>query len=373
MMRETTIAESASRVRGRTTAKSSPPRRPATSRRRSVSRRAVPIWRSASSPVGWPSSSLTRCMRSTSKTISVAASRAASTARSASSWKWAPVRQPGQGVDVDEVAELALRREEVGDAPLVVHDQRELGHQERDHRRRQQRAQGGVGDRHQRAQVGERRRPARRAGRCAAATRPRRTRARSSWCEVLEAADRGGDVQRQAERRHRVDLRIAHRQDRLDPGADRQDHRDDEDDPVRPFGDPRPAARVEAAHAAEHDDRPLQGEHGGDRRADRGRVGAGLKRQRGSEDGVGDDPPARAAPALLLEADRHGRGAREHEDERERDEQGRRMQEHAQILGSGACAHGALSAARPSCCGENVTNWQGRMHARAARAARSLV
>ena len=69
---------------------------------------------------------------------------------------------------------------------------------------------------------------------------------------------------------------------------------------------------------------------------------AGLKRQRGSEDGVGDDPPARAAPALLLQADRHRGGAREHEDERERDEQGRRMQEHAQILGSGPPAHGAL-------------------------------
>ena len=83
--------------------------------------------------------------------------------------------------------------------------------------------------------------------------------------------------------------------------------------------------------------------------------------QRGSEDGVGGDPPARAAPALLLEADRHRGGAREHEDERERDEQGRRMQEHAQILGSGPAAQGALWRAVSVVLGESVTNWQGLM------------
>ena len=46
----------------------------------------------------------------------------------------APVRQAGQGVDVDQVAELALRGEQMGDAPLVVHDQRELRHQQGDAR-----------------------------------------------------------------------------------------------------------------------------------------------------------------------------------------------------------------------------------------------
>ena len=85
---------------------------------------------------------------------------------------------------------------------------------------------------------------------------PRRTARRvEAGREVLEAGDRGGDVERQEERCHGVDVRIADRRDRFDPGADRRGRRDEEDDAVRPFGDPRPAARVEPADAAERDDR----------------------------------------------------------------------------------------------------------------------
>ena len=219
MMRETTIAESARRVRGRTTANSSPPRRPATSRRRSVSRRAVPIWRSASSPVGWPSSSLTRCMRSTSKTISVAASRAASTARSASSWKW---RRFGSRVRVStstrwrslrcDASRWAMRRSwfmtsescvirsaitaVVSSAPRAASATRDQRAEIGEHHRQPGELDDRGGD-HSQAQ-----RAQRRAGR-----------------EVLEAGDRGSHVQREEQRRHCVDLRIAHRLDRLDPGA----------------------------------------------------------------------------------------------------------------------------------------------------------
>ena len=129
----------------------------------------------------------------------------------------APVRQPGQGVDVDEMTKLSLRGEQVGDAPLVVHDQRELRHQERDHRRRQQRAQGGVGDGDVRPEVGEDGgQPGELDDRGGDQGQAQRAQGRAGR-EVLEAGDRGGDVQRQEERRHRVDLRIAHQLDRLDP------------------------------------------------------------------------------------------------------------------------------------------------------------
>ena len=102
-------------------------------------------------------------------------------------------------------------------------------------------------------------------------------------------------------------------------------------------------------------------------------VSVGLKQQsrRGARWWVVANAIFAAAPALLLEADRHGGGAREHEGERERDEQGRGMQEHAQILGSGPPGHGALWRAVSVVVGESVTNWQGPIGVRATRAARS--
>ena len=86
--------------------------------------------------------------------------------------------------------------------------------------------------------------------------------------EVLEAGDRGGDVQGQEERppshgpARRWRARSARpRRRRSASAATARALRSG------PLGDARSAARVEAAHAAEHDDRPLQREHGGDRRA----------------------------------------------------------------------------------------------------------
>ena len=190
----------------------------------------------------------------------------------------APVGQPGQGVDVDQVAQLALRREQVGDAALVVHDERELRHQERDHRRREQGAERSVRHRDERAEVGEiDGQPGELDDRGADQRQAQRAQRRAAR-KVLEARHGGGDVQGQPERGHGVHLRVGRDVVGHAPRRQRRQHRDGEGDAIGPFGDARPAARVEAADAAQHDDRPLQGEQGGDRGGDA--AAGGLARDR---------------------------------------------------------------------------------------------
>ena len=266
-MRETTSAESARRVRGRTTAKSSPPSRPATSRRRSVSRRTVPIWRKRLVAVG-----VAEQLVDAAHPVDVEDDHRRRVARRLDGAlgelvEVAPVRQLGQRVDVDQVAQLPLRGDQVGDAALVVHDQRELGHEERDRGHRQHRAERGVGGADDRAEEGDRDRQPRhldqRAGDQAEAQRLERR----AGGEVLEARDGGGDVEREAERRRGIDLRRGRDVDRREPGADGRERGDDERDPVGPLGHAGRAARVEAADPGERDDRPLECEEGRDRRS----------------------------------------------------------------------------------------------------------
>jgi hypothetical protein len=78
--------------------------------------------------------------------------------------------------------------------------------------------------------------------------------------------------------------------------------------------------------------------------------------ERGGEDGVGDEPPAGAAAALLLAMNGDRDDAGERNDDRESDEQGRRMQRgHREIIGSGLGRHDAISPVAVAFGRESVT------------------
>jgi hypothetical protein len=78
--------------------------------------------------------------------------------------------------------------------------------------------------------------------------------------------------------------------------------------------------------------------------------------QRGGEDKVGEEPPARAAAALLLPMNGKREDAGERDDDRESDEQGRRMQRgHREIIGSGPGRHDAISPVAVAFGRESVT------------------
>ena len=268
------------------------------------------------------------------------------------------VGQAGQRIDLDHEAELAMRSAQLGDAALVVHDQRKLRHEQGHGGRSEQGAQRrvGAGQSGREGEEGE-------AEPCyleqgAASQADQQALQDRRGGEVFEARDGEAGVQRHDQHGAGEHVGRARPVEGRQPGADRRDRCGSEHEPVGPRRDGATAAREEASHPGQGDDRPLQREGSGKRREQDVLVLERMGRQRGGEPHVGHDPPPHAAARALLNADRCGGGTGKGESGRDGHEQGRRVKQHREILGSSLASGGSAATHGARACGKTVTNWQ---------------